>query len=95
MTYHRVGIVSASVPAILEGYGTTRLNVEEHKHLYQAEPAYLRFLVAADRCGALSVVYPLARGTAPLLVVPAGLAIPRERLSPLELAGVACVAPSA
>src|SRR2546421_12226360 len=36
-------------------------------------------------------VYPLARGTAPLLAVPAGLAILGERLSPLELVGVACL----
>jgi drug/metabolite transporter (DMT)-like permease len=56
-----------------------------------AELAYLTFLSAAYRCGDLSVVYPLARGTAPLLAVPAGLVILRERLSPLELGGVACL----
>ena len=56
-----------------------------------AELAYLNFLSAAYRCGDLSVVYPLARGTAPLLAVPAGLAILRERLSPLQLVGVACL----
>jgi len=56
-----------------------------------AELAYLNFLSAAYRCGDLSVVYPLARGTAPLLAVPAGLVILRERLSPLELVGVACL----
>ena len=56
-----------------------------------AELAYLNFLSTAYRCGDLSVVYPLARGTAPLLAVPAGLVILRERLSPLELVGVACL----
>jgi drug/metabolite transporter (DMT)-like permease len=56
-----------------------------------AELAYLNFLSVAYRCGDLSVVYPLARGTAPLLAVPAGLVILRERLSPLELVGVACL----
>jgi drug/metabolite transporter (DMT)-like permease len=56
-----------------------------------AELAYLNFLSVAYRCGDLSVVYPLARGTAPLLAVPAGLIILRERLSPLELVGVACL----
>ena len=56
-----------------------------------AELAYLNFLSAAYRCGDLSVVYPLARGTAPLLAVPAGLVLLRERLSPLELGGVACL----
>src|SRR5439155_14081913 len=56
-----------------------------------AELAYFIFLSAAYRCGDLSAVYPLARGTAPLLAVLAGLAILGERLSALELAGVACL----
>jgi uncharacterized membrane protein len=56
-----------------------------------AELAYLNFLSVAYRCGDLSVVYPLARGTAPLLAVPFGLVILRERLSALELGGVACL----
>jgi drug/metabolite transporter (DMT)-like permease len=52
------------------------------------ELAYFIFLSQAYREGELSVVYPLARGTAPLLAVLAGLVILHERLSNTELAGV-------
>src|SRR5947209_4391451 len=44
------------------------------------ETAYLIFLSAAYRRGDLSLVYPLARGTAPLLAVLAGLLILHERV---------------
>ena len=52
------------------------------------ETAYLWLLAAAYRRGELSVVYPIARGTAPLLAVAAGLGLLGERLSALQLAGV-------
>jgi drug/metabolite transporter (DMT)-like permease len=52
------------------------------------ELAYFVCLSTAYRHGELSLVYPLARGTAPLLAVPIGLVLLRERLSPIELAGV-------
>jgi drug/metabolite transporter (DMT)-like permease len=52
------------------------------------EVTYLWLLAAAYRRGELSAVYPIARGSAPLLAVIAGLGLLNERLSPLQLAGV-------
>lgn len=52
------------------------------------ETAYLWLLAIAYRRGDLSVVYPIARGTAPLLAVIAGLVFIGERLSPVQMAGV-------
>ena len=46
------------------------------------EAAYFGFLAAAYRRGDLSVVYPIARGTAPLLAVAIGIVILGERLGP-------------
>ncbi|HKF84251.1 MAG TPA: EamA family transporter, partial [Candidatus Limnocylindrales bacterium] len=46
------------------------------------EVAYFVFLAAAFRRGDLSVVYPLARGTAPLLAVVIGVVVLGERLAP-------------
>ena len=53
-----------------------------------AELCYFIFLSRAYLAGDLSVVYPLARGTGPLVAVAAGLLVLREHLSWLELAGV-------
>ena len=53
------------------------------------ELVYLWLLSTAYRRGELSVVYPIARGSAPLLAVVAGLAVLGERLAPAQLAGVA------
>jgi drug/metabolite transporter (DMT)-like permease len=53
------------------------------------ELAYFWLLSAAYTRGELSVVYPIARGTAPLLAVLVGLAILGERLAPAQLLGVA------
>jgi len=44
------------------------------------EAVYFVFLAAACRRGDLSVVYPLARGTAPLLAVVVGVGVLGERL---------------
>jgi len=52
------------------------------------ETAYLLLLSTAYRRGELSAVYPIARGTAPLLAVVVGLAVLGERLSGAQLAGV-------
>lgn len=52
------------------------------------EAAYFAFLAAAYRRGDLSVVYPIARGTAPLLAVAVGIGILGEQLGPAGLAGV-------
>ena len=55
------------------------------------EAAYFVLLASAYRRGALSLVYPLARGSAPLLAVAVGILLLGERLAPLALAGVACL----
>jgi drug/metabolite transporter (DMT)-like permease len=52
------------------------------------ELAYLWLLSAAYRRGELSAVYPIARGSAPLLAVLAGLGLLHERLTNVQLAGV-------
>jgi drug/metabolite transporter (DMT)-like permease len=52
------------------------------------EVTYLWLLAAAYRRGELSAVYPIARGSAPLLAVIAGLGLLNERLSALQLVGV-------
>jgi drug/metabolite transporter (DMT)-like permease len=55
------------------------------------ELAYLHLLSTAYRRGDVSAVYPVARGTAPLLAVAAGITIFRERLDLLQFAGVAAL----
>ncbi|MFL5690153.1 MAG: EamA family transporter [Chloroflexota bacterium] len=52
------------------------------------EAAYFIFLSAAYRRGDLSVVYPLARGTAPLLAVVIGVVVFGERLGIAGSVGV-------
>lgn len=52
------------------------------------EITYLFLLSTAYRRGEMSVVYPIARGSAPLLAVVAGIAVLGERLAPLQLVGV-------
>ncbi len=54
-----------------------------------AEIAYFVFLAAAYRRGDLSVVSPLARGSAPLLIVIVGIVVLGERLAPMAAFGVA------
>ena len=53
------------------------------------ETTYLLLLSTAYRRGELSAVYPIARGSAPLLSVLVGLLILGERLTAPQLAGVA------
>lgn len=55
------------------------------------EVAYFIGLSAAYRRGELSVVYPIARGTAPLLAVVVGLLLLGERLHAAALAGILCL----
>ena len=55
------------------------------------EAAYFIFLSAAYARGDLSLVYPLARGTAPLLAVAVGVAVLGERLVPGASLGVVCL----
>jgi len=53
------------------------------------EAIYFVCLSAAYSRGALSLVYPLARGSAPLLAVAVGILVLGEELVPLALVGVA------
>jgi uncharacterized membrane protein len=53
------------------------------------EAAYFVLLSRAYRHGDLSVVYPTARGTAPLVAVAIGVLVLGERLTPLGAVGVA------
>jgi drug/metabolite transporter (DMT)-like permease len=55
------------------------------------EAAYFVLLASAYRRGPLSLVYPLARGSAPLLAVAIGIVLLGERLVPVAMAGVACL----
>ena len=55
------------------------------------EALYFSFLAAAYRRGDLSMVYPLARGTAPLLAVAIGVGLLGERLGIVGTIGVACL----
>lgn len=52
------------------------------------ELAYLWLLSAAYSRGELSVVYPIARGSAPLLAVVIGIAVIGERLTTVQFVGV-------
>jgi drug/metabolite transporter (DMT)-like permease len=53
------------------------------------ETVYLILLSVAYRRGELSAVYPIARGSAPLMAVAIGLVVLGEKLSAPQLAGVA------
>jgi drug/metabolite transporter (DMT)-like permease len=55
------------------------------------EAIYFVCLSAAYSRGALSLVYPLARGSAPLLAVAVGILLLGERLAPGALVGVGCL----
>jgi len=55
------------------------------------ELAYFIFLSEGYKRGDLSVVYPIARGTAPVLAVLAGLLLLREHVSTPQLLGVVCL----
>ncbi|HEX7471927.1 MAG TPA: EamA family transporter [Candidatus Limnocylindrales bacterium] len=55
------------------------------------EAAYFICLAEAYRRGDLSVVYPIARGTAPVLSVALGVSVLGERLAPIGIVGVAAL----
>ena len=54
------------------------------------EALYFFLLASAYRRGDLSLVYPLARGSAPVLAVVVGVVVLGERLAPLAALGVGC-----
>jgi drug/metabolite transporter (DMT)-like permease len=53
--------------------------------------AYFLFLQRGYRAGDLSLVYPLARGTGPLLATAAAIVLYGERPTPIALCGVALI----
>jgi uncharacterized membrane protein len=55
------------------------------------EALYFTFLASAYRRGDLSLVYPLARGSAPLLAVTVGVLVLGERVGPPGAVGVAAL----
>jgi len=55
------------------------------------ETGYVLSLSAAYGAGDLSLVYPIARGTAPVLVTPLAILVLGERLSPLGMLGIGLV----
>ena len=55
------------------------------------EAIYFLSLSAAYRRGDLSLVYPLARGSAPVVAVAVGIGLLGESLAPLALVGVGCL----
>src|SRR5512140_1865114 len=55
------------------------------------EAIYFILLASAYSRGDLSLVYPLARGTAPILAVVFAVAVLGERLDPIASVGVALV----
>src|SRR5215208_3726721 len=55
------------------------------------EAAYFVLLASAYRRGPLSLVYPVARGSAPLIAVVVGIGLLQERLAALAFLGVGCL----
>ena len=95
-TFQRATVVGAgvmAVPALVGWLVTGRPGINLAAVGFAAlsatlEVTYLWLLSAAYARGELSVVYPIARGSAPLLSVMIGLIVLGERLGTLQLVGV-------
>jgi drug/metabolite transporter (DMT)-like permease len=95
-TFQRATVVGAAVmtvPAFAGWLASGRPSISPAAVALAAlsaalELAYLWLLSSAYARGELSVVYPIARGSAPLLAVVIGLVVLGERLGTLQLAGV-------
>jgi drug/metabolite transporter (DMT)-like permease len=88
-----VGAIVMAVPALVGWLVTGRPGINLAAVGFAAlsatlEVTYLWLLSAAYARGELSVVYPIARGSAPLLSVMIGLIVLGERLGTLQLVGV-------
>ena len=95
ITIYRSTVMGAVImtPPALVAMAVTRPSVNVAALGYAAvsgalEVTYMWLLSTAYARGELSVVYPIARGTAPLIAVVIGLALLGERLSSAQLAGV-------
>ena len=78
------GLILYGPPPLPESWIFIALSVALHC-------AYFFFLIQAYRVGDLSHAYPLARGSAPLIVAAGGALFAGELLSPLELVAVAII----
>jgi drug/metabolite transporter (DMT)-like permease len=90
-----IGVASAAlVPAVVVGWWVLgRPDVPAEAWVVGVvsglvEVAYFVFLTGAYRRGDLSLVYPLARGSAPLLAIALGVGVLGERLPPAATAGM-------
>lgn len=95
ITIYRSTVMGAVImtPPALVAMAVTRPSINVAALGYAAvsgalEVTYMWLLSTAYGRGELSVVYPIARGTAPLIAVVIGLALLGERLSSAQLAGV-------
>jgi drug/metabolite transporter (DMT)-like permease len=95
-TFQRATLVGSAVmtpPTIIAWFLTGRPSLSPAAAGFAAlsavlELAYLWLLSTAYTRGELSVVYPIARGSAPLLAVAFGFGVLGERLAGVQLAGV-------
>ena len=88
------GAILMTPPALVAWFATGRPGLTYNAAGLAAlsallELAYLFLLSTAYRRGELSVVYPIARGSAPLLAVIIGIGLLGERLATSQLIGVA------
>lgn len=88
-----VGVAVFAPPLILAWFALGRPGLEPQTVVLALvsgilEAAYFICLAEAYRRGDLSVVYPIARGTAPVLSVALGVAVLGERLAPTGVVGV-------
>jgi len=95
ITFYRSTVMAAAImtpPAVIAyvvirpGFSLAALGVVAVSSVL--EVAYMWLLSSAYTRGELSVVYPIARGSAPLLAVGIGLGVLGERLTSFQLVGI-------
>jgi uncharacterized membrane protein len=91
-----VGVAVFALPVLAGWWAVGRPGLEPRTVVLATvsglfEAAYFICLAEAYRRGDLSVVYPIARGTAPVLSVALGVTILGERLAPTGIVGVAAL----
>jgi drug/metabolite transporter (DMT)-like permease len=95
ITFYRSTVMAAAImtiPAVVAylvfrpGFSLPALGVVAVSSVL--EVAYMWLLSSAYTRGELSVVYPIARGSAPLLAVAIGLGVLGERLTGFQLVGI-------
>jgi uncharacterized membrane protein len=91
-----VGVAAFAPPVLIGWWAVGRPSLEAGTVALAVvsgilEAAYFICLAEAYRRGDLSVVYPIARGTAPVLSVALGVSVLGERLAPIGIVGVAAL----